>query len=291
MRIAFVTWSGEPDLTADDTLAAVALSRLGHLVSTAPWDSPVVNWREHDVAVLRSTWNYHHALDAFMRWLDALEAAGVVLLNPVPLVRWNAHKAYLLALRDAGIRVPETVLIARDAGRAELDALGSRSWTEVVIKPAVSANAHKTERMPSNPLAFLRERVAALASHGDVLVQELVPEVGHIGEHSIVFFNGAFSHAVLKRPGAGDFRVQEKFGGTNVLVDVDEELMRACRQILEALPAVPAYVRLDVVRAATGCMLMEVEAIEPTLFLGMSRGAADRFARAILAHAPQHAAR
>jgi glutathione synthase/RimK-type ligase-like ATP-grasp enzyme len=256
---------------------------MGHEVTPVPWDGQRVNWNAQDVVVLRSTWNYHHAFDAFGRWLATLEAAGVTVLNPVPLLRWNAHKRYLLDLAAADIRIPETVLVPRGMSRGDLEPLLARRWVSAVIKPAVSANAYLTERVALQPLAAYHRRVGELAAHGDVLAQELLTEVERRGEYSAVFFNGEFSHAVLKRPRAGEFRVQEKYGGTIESVEPDATLLAASRVVLAALPSLPAYARLDLVQEVDGWTLMEVELIEPTLFLQTSPDAAERFASAIVA--------
>jgi glutathione synthase/RimK-type ligase-like ATP-grasp enzyme len=163
--------------------------------------------------------------------------------------------------------------------------LSGRRWTTAVVKPAVSANAHRTEVLTADAPAAFEARLSALAARldADVLAQELVSEIQTDGEYSMIFFDDAFSHAVLKRPAPGEFRVQEQFGGANTRVRVDPRLERAARGVLEALPERPVYARLDLVPRGDGFLLMEVELIEPTLFLALDPQAPERFARAILA--------
>lgn len=281
-HIALVTWSGHPALTEDDGLAAAALAARGHRVDAAAWDDPRVRWERFDAIVLRSTWNYHVAFRAFSEWLSALPDDRRVW-NPVPLVRWNADKGYLLELERAGVPIPPTMRVSAGAAPPLGDLLLDRGWQEAVVKPAVSADAHDTMFVTSAAAPARQAEFARIAVAGDVLVQRLVPEIRSDGELSLVFFNGRFSHAVRKRPANGDFRVQERFGGAALFEAVPAALVDTCGQILRHLPREPLYARVDGIPSASGFVLMEVELVEPTLFLALDPASADRFADALLA--------
>jgi hypothetical protein len=146
----------------------------------------------------------------------------------------------------------------------------------------VSASAHGTWRTSLSHADRDQETFDAQLSAGDVLVQELAPEVTDDGEWSLVFFGGVWSHAVLKRPAPGDFRVQEELGGTPRPERPHPTLVEQAARIVASLPVPPAYARVDGILRDGSFLLMELELIEPALYLGTSDVAADRFAEAVL---------
>jgi glutathione synthase/RimK-type ligase-like ATP-grasp enzyme len=238
-----------------------------------------VDWRAYDRVVVRSTWNYHLEPEAFDAWLNRLESLGVPVLNPVPVLRWNARKSYLGALAAAGVAVVPTRFTG--PGRPP----DPRGWTEefgtpeVVVKPRVGASAHGVARMRLDREAG---RLEAVARSAEVLVQPYLAEVPDSGEWSVVCLDGAYSHAVLKRPAEGDFRVQEELGGRSIPAEAPAELRSLATAALAEIPAPVLYARVDAVETSRGPLLMELELIEPVLYLGTAPRAAARFADGIL---------
>ena len=282
MRVTLLTCAELPALTPDDELLAVALRAHGVSVDVQPW-AAYLEGGPGDVAVFRSTWDYHLAFEHFASWLAKAEQQGVCLLNTPGLVRWNANKAYLGDLAAAGVALPPTEwLDAPDEGRVAL-ALAMRGWPRAVLKPRVSASAHGTIVVTPG-MVLPRDAMAPLRGHG-ALLQRFVDEIEHDGELSLVFFDGVYSHAVLKRPREGDFRVQQEFGGTDTAVTPPPGTVAFGERVLALCRGVPTYARVDLVTTPEGPVLMELELIEPMLYLGCAPGAADRFARAILARA------
>lgn len=285
-RIAFATYERAPDLTDDDRLAAEALARAGAVVEPAIWSDPDVAWAGFDLVVLRSCWDYHRREDDFRRWLGELEAGGAAPWNPAPLVRWNLDKRYLDELGGAGVPVVPTERVAR-GGRLELAALlARRGWDEVVVKPAVSASAWGTWRASRGSAREADERAAELLRETSLLVQPFVPEVATEGEWSLLFFGGRFSHAVLKRPKPGDFRVQADHGGSAEAASPPPRLVAAAERALSRVRWPWLYARVDGVESGGRFLLMELEMIEPALFLAHAPHAAEAFAEAILALLP-----
>lgn len=296
-RIAFVTFGPAPDMTADDALAAAALEEQAVRVVSVPWDSRDMDWSQLDAVVIRSTWDYHRRCDDFCVWAERVEAAGTPLWNPAAVVRWNADKRYLRDLERAGVSVVPTEWIRRGS-RADLRAvLERRGWQRAVVKPSVSATGYRTSLIDGDGVDEHAPALAALLEDADALVQPFLPQVQREGEWSFVFFAGgdgelAFSHAVLKRPAPGDFRVQVEYGGSHTGATPPARLRRQvemiARQVACVAPGPLLYARLDGVVASDagagmgGFMLMEAELIEPALFLACADGAA-RFARAIAA--------
>lgn len=261
------------------------LSAAGIDVVPAIWSDPTVDWRRFEAVVLRSTWDYHRHPDEFRAWLDQLDADGVALWNPVPLARWNMDKRYLRDLAARGVRSVPTAWIAEGKG-VDLDALmEEHGWTDAVLKPVVAATSYRTERVsrdPGSARASVAERLPALLEHGAAMLQPFVSQVRDEGEWSLMFFAGEYSHAVLKRAAEGDFRVQEEFGGTSQAIEAPGELRESAARVLDAVRHPWLYARVDGVRDADGdLLLMELEMLEPLLFLAHHPQAAARFADAI----------
>ncbi|HYM60091.1 MAG TPA: hypothetical protein VEZ11_04290, partial [Thermoanaerobaculia bacterium] len=280
--VALVTWSGLTALTADDRLLAIELARRGIAVRAVVWDDPRFDWRAFDLVVLRSTWDYHLRPDEFARWIARMEAEGAPLRNRPQVIARNMHKGYLLELRDRGVPIVPTELIARGASVALPELFARNDWSRVVVKPAISATAFETIVVPAAEAHAAQRDLDRLLGVSDVLVQPFVEELANCGEWSFVFFAGAYSHAVLKRPRPGDFRVQNDFGGTAEALTPDETLIDQARAVVAANDAAALYARVDGVEIDGIFHLMELELIEPALFLGWDVNAPRRFADVIV---------
>ena len=270
-RIALVTYSACPQLTDDDRLLVPALRQYGANAVPVVWDS-TVDWTQFDQVILRSCWDYHLRADEFLHWLGELERLRVPLHNSASLVRWNADKRYLRQLEAKGARIAPTVWIGEEEEASVHGILESQGWDSAVVKPVISASAHRLQRVcKGEPLVLV---------NGPAMVQQFIPEVLAPGEWSLVFVGGEFSHSVIKLPTLGDFRVQSQFGGTARVARPNPEVMAAANKIVDALPERPLYARVDGTEDQGGFILMEVELIEPVLFLELG-GASDRFAEKI----------
>lgn len=281
-RIAFATYAGLPGLSEDDRLAAAELVHLGAEVEAAVWDDPGVRWDGYDCVVIRSCWDYHLRAAEFLGWLGRLERAGVPLWNPAPVVRANMDKGYLVDLAAVEIPVVPTVRIEQGKPVSLARLLAERGWDEAVVKPSVSASAFRTRRVRRANAAAVQKELEGMLSASGVLVQQFLPEIQTRGEWSLLFFGGEYSHAVLKRPKAGDFRVQEELGGSSVLERPAPALVEQGRAVVGTIPAPWLYARVDGVEIDGVFTLMELELIEPLLFLGWHPQAPARFAGAIL---------
>lgn len=224
-------------------------------------------------------WGYHrdHA-----RWLRACRAwadAGVRIANPPAVLAWNSDKRYLAALERQGIAIPPTTWSDR-VDQALVDATFEATGAEaLIVKPTVSGGAWKTQRLRRG------ERLAD-APDGAAMLQPYLPAIETAGETSLLFFDGRFSHAVNKRPVAGDFRIQSEYGGDYRTVSPPPEALALARQVLAAADAPLLYARIDLVPDAAGrWLLMEAELIEPDLYLGQAPDAGAAFAAAVRAAA------
>ena len=242
-------------------------------------ERPGFPWTACDAVILRSCWDYHLRLPEFLEWIGWLENSGVRVWNPPSMIRWNSNKTYLRDLEGKGVAViptfwPETGVSLRDQ-------LGELGWSKAVVKPRVSATAHRTMLISADDADQAQPLVEDLLRGPGVLVQQFMESIQTQGEWSLIFFAGEFSHAVVKTPKAGDFRVQHDFGGREQSAQPSPAVLEAATRVIRAVDDVPLYARVDGVESAGGFLLMELELIEPALFLALSSDAPERFARAI----------
>jgi glutathione synthase/RimK-type ligase-like ATP-grasp enzyme len=279
--VALVTSEALANLHEDDHLLVGALAQLGIASVPAVWSDPTIDWTSFDAVVIRTPWDYFERVAEFRAWLDARIAERAPLCNAPEILSWNFDKRYLQDLARAGVPVVPTIAVAKNE-RADIAALArARGWDEIVVKPTIAGGAYRTHRFRIEAIdAYAADIAATLADRG-VLVQPFLPEIQTGGELSLLFFDGFFSHAVCKRPAAGDYRVQFQFGGSDETVLVSDELITQARVCIARAPALPTYARVDGVVKDGKFLLMELEIFEPLMFLSRHPEAPGRFARAI----------
>ena len=285
-QVALVTYDARPEPTDDDRLLADALSARGVSVRAFSWSDPAARWGAFDTVIVRSCWDYFHRADEFHAWLDRLEAERAQVHNDTRILRWNADKTYLRELEARGVPVIPTRWLSAGVGTSLAELRRETGWGELVVKPTVSGGAHRTWRSAPGAEAFDDARLAELVETGAVMVQPLIEEIERDGEWSLVFFAGAFSHAVLKRPRSGDFRVQSEHGGTLESVVPAAPVIAAGERAISAIPfgdGAPLYARVDGCIVNGGLRLMELEVLEPELFLRSAPESAGRLADALIA--------
>ena len=267
LRVATCTTLPEPDV--DAVPLAGALAAAGIDATWVAWDDPRADWDAPIPTIIRSTWNYAHDVDAFLRWIDRARASSA-LLNPAEVVRTNVFKRYLLDLAARGVPVVPTTLVERDGQAA-------RPTTRVVIKPEVGAGSLGTRVFEANDPAALAH-LAELTRTGAALIQPYVASVDDYGERSIVYIDGELSHAIRKSP---------RFAGDAERVDGPFAIAADERAV--ALAALAPYVdrivygRVDLARDAAGDpMVMELELVEPSLFFSRHAPAVDRYVAGVV---------
>ena len=280
-RVAIATAVGVVPRSDDDVELAGALGVLGVRSSIVAWDDAATDWSAFSAVVIRTCWDYHLDPARFLEWVAMLERTGVRVWNDPATIRWNHSKSYLGDLAAAGVTTVPTRWVPRGAAERLAEVLDAAGWDDVVVKPAVSASAYGTwraSRSGDDREADFRRLVDA----GPVLVQPFMGAVQTGGEWSLCFIDGRYSHAVLKSPRAGDFRVQESWGGRSERVDPPAGLIREARAALAAAPAGTLYARVDGCVDAGRFHLMELELIEPYLFLARAPGSAALLASALV---------
>ncbi len=279
--LALITYSGLPHGAESERLMLPYLAAANVETEIVDWRSADSDFSKFDLIVLRSCWDYHLRVTEFIGWLQGVAQATPVL-NPIDTVLWNHNKFYLQEVEALGIEIVPTIFVSHVKElNAEQATIGS--WQKIVVKPAISASAHNTILMDGPTLSAKHEAVQKMQGQ-PFLVQQFVPEIQDQGEISFIYIDGEYSHAALKRPAVGDFRVQQEHGGSAELFHPDSALLAQANQIASTVPQVrdSLYCRIDAVARDGRLLLMELELIEPELFLGLAEGAAERFAKAIV---------
>jgi hypothetical protein len=282
VRIAFATCSALPDGWADDHEAA----RLGG-AEYAVWDDPEVDWEAYDRVVLRSVWDYSGRIEEFLGWCAAVGTER--LRNTPELVAFDADKRYL---GELGMPIAPTTFVGPGDPLPTLEG-------EVVVKPNVSAGARSTGRFAPPSHAEARALIERIRESGrTAIVQSYLEDIDRNGETALVFIAGELSHVLHKKPvlrTEGEAPLSEgPLQAAAVMLDDDlvvageaaAEQRAFAAEVMAAVTGrfgTPLYARVDIAADADGRpVLMELEAIEPNLYLATAPGAAERLARAAL---------
>ncbi len=280
--VRLVTCAHLPADDPDTPLLAQSLRGRGLDVAVDDWRDARVDWSSARCTVVRSPWDYTSAVDEFTAWIR--RAGGQTRLwNPPALLEWNVHKSYLLAIEARGAPIVPTVVLLGGT-HASLDGIcDARGWNTVVVKPAVAVGGHGAGRFEVGDGAG-QGHLEALLDQGDVLVQPFVPSIGSEGELSVVLFDGRVAHSVRKRPGDGDYRVHEQWGGHARLEDASDAAAELAERVCHVLPAPTMYARVDLLRIGAHWHVLEVEVTEPSLWLDLAPATSlERFTDAVVA--------
>jgi len=280
-RVAFLTLHDPSGFVMDDDLAIAPLAKRGVAVETLPWDRPGVAWGSYDLVVLRSTWDYQHHAEEFLETLAAIEASGTPLHNSLAIVRWNMQKTYLRDLAAQGVPVVPTQWRERLRPGELLPLFDAVQSKDAVIKPVMSGNAQGAWRLDRASAAAQATEIETYFAERPLMMQPFEGGILNEGEYSLLYFNRVHSHSVLKVPKRGDFRVQEEHGSEIRAVSAEPALLSAGAAAMTAIGKTLLYARADLVRHGDEFRVMELELVEPALYLRMDPGAPDRFADAV----------
>lgn len=223
-------------------------------------------------------WDYYDDPGRFLDWIEALEARGARLINGPELLRWNFRKTYLLKLAAAGLAVPQTFHLPHTTREIVEQRMEENGWPVAVLKPVSSQGGHGIQKLHWAE----RDRWSIDARRGETLLQEYQNDIGALGETTLTFIDGHFSHAVRRVLKTGEWRANPQYGITYERVELDQTVVETARRYLSALPEMPLYARVDGLIRPDGFMLMELELIDPYLYCEFEPGSADAFARALL---------
>lgn len=288
---AILTMDNLSDFECYDNLLDEPLATLGWQTQLVSWRCEDVNWQQFEAVIIRSPWDYQDSADAFISVLTTIDNSNALLLNSLATVRWNIDKIYLKALHEHNVSIVPTLWQSNFAGEDLAKFFSYFNCQQLVIKPRISANADNTFWLKQDTAKQSVTKLAAVFSDSDFMVQPFIASVVEEGEFSLFYFNGEYSHAILKTPKADDFRVQEEHGGRLQAITPEKALLAQAESTLavitELTGEMPLYARVDFVRFNDGITkpafaLMEAELIEPSLYFNMDDKAAERFAAAFI---------
>lgn len=281
-QVAFLTMDCLDDFVCYDHLAIEPLRQRNCQVSFVSWTAENVVWDQFDLVVIRSPWDYQQRWPQFLQVLETIDDSAAVLENRLDIVRWNINKRYLQDLQTEGVSIVPTEWRERISEADLQQLLHAAGPHEIVVKPLIGAGADRTWRLSCASESGVLHDVLTTYANQPVMVQPFQQSIIAGGEYSLFYFATEYSHCVLKKPKAGDFRVQEEHGGLLRSVIPAADLKAAAQAALAAAPGDTLYARVDLVRLDCGVpAVMELELIEPSLYFPFDSQAPVRFADAI----------
>ncbi|MDQ2838200.1 MAG: hypothetical protein M3Y42_16205 [Actinomycetota bacterium] len=278
--VRLVTAAHLPELAPDDQELLHALRRLGVETEIAIWDDPAVDWAAAPVTVIRSVFDYHLRRPEFIAWLDRVAPLTSVQIAP-DIIRWNSHKSYLRRVEEAGFPGIPTEWVSQGSFVDLRDVLKARSWSEAVVKPAVSASAHGTLKVSDDDLDEGQAHLDGLADQGDALIQPYLYDFESTGETSVIWLGGEQTHSVRRPSGMHTSLEVAHVGAALEPTAAERELATA---VYDWISPTPLYARIDLLNTTEyGLLVLELELVEPALYLRHSTVVADKFAEAVRA--------
>lgn len=279
---AFLTMEDPSGYFVYDQLTHQPLASLDWRVVDVPWTKSVEPWTQFDAVVIRSPWDYQSNPEAFLVTLETIEAAGVKLFNSSQVCRWNIDKSYLRDLADHGVpTIPTLWLDSFDRGQLETQFQSLGHSDSLVLKPTIGAGADNVFVLGPTYCAQW-EKAHQVFRNRPLMVQPFLRSIVSLGEYSLFYFGGRFSHAINKTPAKGDFRVQEEHGGIIRSAQPSPEILAVGARTLEAIDHRLLYARVDIVELHDGSFaVIELELIEPSLYFPYDDQSPRRFAEAL----------
>lgn len=281
-RCAFLTMDDMSDFVTDADLAVPPMNALGWDVCMLPWRMRDPDWDGFELVYICTPWDYPDDVAGFLNVLEDIDRSRAALVNGLDLVRWNLEKTYLRELEARGAAIVPSLWYGRFDEFEPDEAFAAHGRDSLVAKPVIGVNAVDTFVIQRQLDPQVLGRLASAFEDRPFFVQPFVESVRTEGEFSLFFLGGRYSHAILKSPKSGDFRTQEEHGAEILAVDPPAGLVATALAIVRMIRPEPVYVRADFVRGADdGFLLMELELIEPSLYLRMHDEAPARFAAAL----------
>lgn len=280
--ICLLTSTNLSEPHSEDELLARELLSEGlrvHLIAWENWETEAPSTAS---VLFRTTWGYVEKLSQFKKFLKQLSRTSLEIWNPLSMIRWNLDKKYLLDLKERGGSIVPTRMIKMSDYIEFTPYFEGFETTELIVKPSVGASAaHTFQVSQSQNEDDVIAKLQSLKGQ-NLIVQPQIESVLQEGEYSLVFIENELTHCVLKSPREGDFRVQTEHGGSVKIVPTPPAALQQARKILAKLSEEPLYARVDLVRSRNGgFLLMELELIEPQLFMDLHPASARSLAMAL----------
>ncbi|QNL23016.1 hypothetical protein HZR84_14050 [Hyphobacterium sp. CCMP332] len=267
------------NIIQEDEILIKALQYHGISAERRIWSETKTDWQKANYLMFRTTWDYFERFNEFQNWLNQIENT-VPTINSIKTVKWNLDKKYLLELSKKGVRISESELLNVGAKVNLRTLLKEKKWEKAIIKPCVSGAARETYVVNNQNSDQLSSHVSELLKNEAFLFQKFEERVLTKGEVSLMYFGGKFTHAILKMAKAGDFRVQDDFGGSLHEYTANKNEINFGENVLSVLDVIPDYARVDILwNEENDPVLSELELIEPELWFRFNPDSAMVFAR------------
>lgn len=286
MKIAFISCREQEKYLIgthrdeDEILLKILLDK-GLEIERTVWNDPGVNWGLYDLVLLKSPWDYHEHFSDFNAWLNKPEALGVNLLNPYRVIRWNSDKHYLKEIEDSGLPVIASLFVEKETIPELQEFFRKFKTQKLIVKPCVSASAKNTLTVTPENAAARQNELHGLLREGSFLVQPFMEEILN-GELSFIFLAGRYSHCVLKLPKSDDFRIQHYYGGTIQNYEPKTQHIADALGFVDLYAGGCLYARVDGLLVKGTFLLMELELIEPFLYMEQHPEAYQHYYEALL---------
>lgn len=287
MKIAYVGYKIQEKYTQgvsnnEDDELLLFLQQKGLQIDFVVWNDNSINWENYTIILIKSPWDYHEEISLFYAWLKKMESLELRMLNPIKIIKWNSNKRYLDDIFKAGLPVISSIYLGKGTQIPTDNSLFTQFGTDkIVVKPCVSAGAKNTIILDEKSLVQQSETINLLLAEEEYIVQPYVKEIAN-GEWSFIFFNGKYSHSALKVPKEGDFRVQHYHGGSILYPEPDYKYIQQAQKYVQEFAVGTLYARVDGIVKEDTLFLMEIELIEPYLFLNSEKERQERYYQALI---------
>lgn len=288
-RCAYLTMQDTEGWAIDADLAFPLMEAIGWRVEPVRWRAAAVDWDDYDAVYIGVPWDYPEEPGRFMALLTEIDQSRALLVNDLALVRWSLAKTYLRDLQRRGAAIVPSLWHDKMSPDIIQSAFAAHGTDRVIIKPVVSTNATNTYLLTRERATALESELAETFRDRPFVVQPFIANILTDGEYSLFYFNRTLSHATRKVPKPGDFRVQEEHGAELTSIEPDPALVETGASVVSLIDPTPMYARADFVRGPDGRFLvMELELIEPSMYLRMDGQAPGRFAEAFDHYVKEH---
>ncbi|GAB1350680.1 hypothetical protein MASR1M107_28950 [Ignavibacteriales bacterium] len=282
IKLGLVTCREYPELTEDDQLLIPAFKEKKIIAKPVIWNDGPLPSNEFDLLIIRSPWDYYLSTAEFISWMNKASASGYKILNKPDIVKKNLHKSYIKELQRRGVLTADTMFIPKASILKLEEVFERKRFRKVVIKPAISAGAFETYLVHRDEAAEFNGIAAKILEYADLMIQDYIEEVETNGELSLIFFNGEYSHTVLKTTAPGEFRTQLEYGGTVESIKPSADMIDLAYEINDALGFDTLYSRVDGIMAKDEFKLLELEMFEPCLYFSYNEKSVKRFVESVI---------
>jgi glutathione synthase/RimK-type ligase-like ATP-grasp enzyme len=280
-KIAFLTMDSLENFECYDHLLVMPFNQSGWEVEEISWCKENVNWNDYESVIVRSTWDYQNNHKKFLLVLENINNSSATLFNDFKTIKWNMNKTYLRDIQERGINIVPTIWEKNFTVEKLKKYFAVLSTDEIIIKPNISANADNTYLLKEGGIENFAPILSSVFKSINYMVQPFMKNIIREGEYSLFYFDGKYSHTILKTPKEDDFRVQEEHGGRLKQFNADLQQQKIAQNIISKLNPIPLYARVDLVRDQKDSFaLMELELIEPSLYFQLNQESPQRFVMA-----------